>query len=564
MLLAGDLPPIDDLAPLSDEFSDAASIANWQRVNEVENWNVEQLQIWDIDQTQSDRMVMVPHTVVWFQDWRGPMAFKEVTGDFVVTSEVHIADRDELGDSDADDVPDDAQFSLGGLMIRTPRDIQDPTSDWAAGSRADDGTNNGENYVFLSMGHGTNGNWTFEVKTTRNSDSQLELTPMNSSTATLQIARIGDAVIALYQLPGEDWVVHRRYHRADMPETLQVGMVSYSDWEKAGDFDPFYHNSHVLEPGAIDPTPGEPFNPDLVASFEYARYARPVVPVRFQGMDLVSSVSVEQLLTFLGDNANPVPGNSRDDDLQQINQLLAAIQAGNAAADFDFDGSGSVDQGDIEFLVENTLGTLMGDANLDGSVDAGDLNQLGLHWQSDDAVCWEDGDFNGDGTINSLDLNILGLNWQQSVDRLLESDHHRRAPRAPLSEVGEIRPSLTTDRSEVRRFVSRHRVSRAEMAQTGTLDQRDTPFQKWPGKPSDRGDSSKRIEKRREAFSSGELPYLSGRARALWCVQAFTIPVGSRPAAKTCLAALHDAFAVFEADLVDVVLSRYGSKPSPP
>ena len=71
---------------------------------------------------------------------------------------------------------------------------------------------------------------------------------------------------------GEEWQVHRRYSRPDMPETLQVGMVTYTDWEKANDFDPFYQNSNALTPDGFDPTPGQAFNPDLVAGFDYARY----------------------------------------------------------------------------------------------------------------------------------------------------------------------------------------------------------------------------------------------------------------------------------------------------
>ena len=69
---------------------------------------------------------MQPHTVVWYENWRGPMVFKEVAGDFVFTTEVHIGDRDDVGSSDLDGIPDDAAYSLGGLMIRTPRDITDP------------------------------------------------------------------------------------------------------------------------------------------------------------------------------------------------------------------------------------------------------------------------------------------------------------------------------------------------------------------------------------------------------------------------------------------------------
>ncbi len=312
------------IGDLSDEFDDASTQSNWQRVNEVEGWNADQLNLYDIDQTQPGRLVMQPHTVVWYADWRGPMAFKEVTGDFVITSEIHISDRDDIGGSDADDVPNDGAFSLGGVMVRTPRDITNPATDWAPGNGADDGTNNGENYVFLSFGYAySNGASQFglEVKTTRNSASNLEVTSLgpDANTITVQTARIGNSIITLYQLPGQDWQVHRRYSRPDMPETLQVGMVTYTDWEKANDFDPFLHNGSVLTPETIaDPTPGQAFNPDLTAGFEYARFVHPDVPVELQGVDLTSNgISDAQLLSFLGNSANIGPDGNLD--LPEVN-----------------------------------------------------------------------------------------------------------------------------------------------------------------------------------------------------------------------------------------------------
>lgn len=298
------------IAGLSDEFDDTSTIADWQRLHEVEGWNADQLQQWDVDQTQAGRMTMTPETVVWYGSWRGPMAFKEVTGDFVFTTQVHVTDRDDIGSSDADDVPGDGQYSLGGVMIRTPRDITNPETDWTAGSMADDGTNNGENYVFLSLGYGAGGNeFSLEVKTTRNSNSQLELTALGqeASVVNVQTARIGTDVFTLYQLPGEEWQVHRRFSRPDMPETIQVGLVTYTDWEKANDFDPFYHNGHVLT-GDVDPTPDQPFNPDLVAGFEYARFVRPDVPDALAGVDLRTQASDAELLTFLGEASNVVEG----------------------------------------------------------------------------------------------------------------------------------------------------------------------------------------------------------------------------------------------------------------
>ena len=56
----------------------------------------------------------------------------------------------------------------------------------------------------------------------------------------------------------------------------------------------------------------------------------------------------------------------------------------------------------------------LGDANLDGTVDAQDLNVVGLNWQTDGNT-WSTGDFNGDGIVGPLDLNKVGLAWLSSI-----------------------------------------------------------------------------------------------------------------------------------------------------
>jgi hypothetical protein len=124
--------------------------------------------------------------------------------------------------------------------------------------------------------------------------------------ATIQIAKIGRYVIALRQFPGGLWTVHRRYDRPDMPATLQVGMTTYTDYATCSMVTPCFHNSNVLPGG----------NPDLLASFDYVCYRRPVVPMAYQGLDLSNPgvVSDAQLLTFLGPYATgtpaPTAGNS--------------------------------------------------------------------------------------------------------------------------------------------------------------------------------------------------------------------------------------------------------------
>lgn len=311
---------------LSDEFSDPATLTDWLRINETEGWNADQLDEWDIGLTREGQMSLVPNTVTWFQDYRGPLVYKEVTGDFVITSRVEITDRDDVGGSDDDNVPSNGAFSLGGVMIRTPREISSP-ADWSPGSMTDDGTNNGENYVFLSIGHGageSDNGFTLEVKTTRNSDSQLELTPIgpDANTIVIQTARIGSSIITLYQLPGEDWQVHRRYTRGDMPDTLQVGLVSYTDYGKVSTYSPLYHNGNRLGP-EFDPSPGVPFNPDVSAGFDYARFAAPDVPVELVGVDLVNNATDQQLLDFLGGHANNAPGAGEDQVPDVADQIMA-------------------------------------------------------------------------------------------------------------------------------------------------------------------------------------------------------------------------------------------------
>jgi hypothetical protein len=294
--VAAPLAAADDLCALNDEFEDPSTLSQWQRVHLVEQWNADQLEVWDIDMATPGRMTLVPWTVTWYENWRGPLAFKSVAGDFVVTTAARVVGRDGVS------LPQ-AQFSLGGIMVRTPRHLTPAT--WTPG---------GENYVFLSIGYGSAlpPRFQYEVKTTTASVSTLVLSDAPGPESGLRTARVGDYMIMLRRQPAGPWQVHHRYARADFPDTLQVGLVAYSDWEKAGDFAPFDHNGNVLReplpPALPDPTPGEPFAPDVRAEFEYVRFATPQLPAHLVGVDLTDSGTVpdSELLAFLGDAVDTV------------------------------------------------------------------------------------------------------------------------------------------------------------------------------------------------------------------------------------------------------------------
>ena len=144
------------------------------------------------------------------------------------------------------------------------------------------------------------------------------------------------------------------------------------------------------------------------------------------------------------------------DDVRVYDRVLSigeleAVRLENLISDVtcDFDGDGVCSVADLDELLSNlggpnstynldsaddniTLGDrdawltlagqenigrsyLDGDADLDGDVDAADLNNLGVAWLTTDNPSWQDGDFNGDGTVDATDLNSVGLNWQQGV-----------------------------------------------------------------------------------------------------------------------------------------------------
>ena len=117
-------------------------------------------------------------------------------------------------------------------------------------------------------------------------------------------------------------------------------------------------------------------------------------------------------------------------DAADLDILCEAIRAGASGYAFDLDNSGAAaNLADLDVLLQS-LSTVPGDINLDGRVDAADLNQIGIHWQqSGFDIGWSAGDVTCDGTVDASDLNRLGLNWQFGAQAVA------RSPRAPLAKM---------------------------------------------------------------------------------------------------------------------------------
>jgi hypothetical protein len=280
-LLTPSLLPADDLAPLSDEFDSNSTLSNWSRVHATEGWNADQLAVLNFNTSATGQATLVPHTSTWYNNFRGELTYKNITGDFVASTRVRATNRAATAAPSRD-------YSLAGILVRTPRAITPGT--WTAG---------GENYLFLSLGAANVSNsFQYEVKTTLNSNSVLEISSAGTSVTQIQVARIGHSFVMLRRADGDTtWTVHRRYFRSDMPATLQVGMTVYTDWDNVSAVDPFVHNSTVNTGG----------NPDLRAQFDYYRFRRPNVPAPLVGVNLTNPLVTDAiLLSFLGDVAVPV------------------------------------------------------------------------------------------------------------------------------------------------------------------------------------------------------------------------------------------------------------------
>ena len=119
-----------------------------------------------------------------------------------------------------------------------------------------------------------------------------------------------------------------------------------------------------------------------------------------------------------------IPGDFNEDlvlDVKDIDLLTAEVFAKTHNSTFDVTGDDVVDTADVTAWLSDAAeyngfseAYLEGDANLDGSVDAGDLNNLALNWRQDVAF-WSAGDFNVDGSVGAADLNALALNWRSGV-----------------------------------------------------------------------------------------------------------------------------------------------------
>jgi len=317
----------------NDEFSDLSTLINWKNINQEEGWNITQLENYNIGDSVSGSLFMLPITESWFGEYRGAYLYKEIAGDFVLTTRVSMASRDGVG------LPI-SNFSLAGIMIREPVDYpnQDPEVDWIPGE---------QNYIFMSVGRANQNRLSFEIKNTCNSQSCLNIEDADGDEVYMRMIRRGSEIVVMSSYNGDNWFILGRYNRnsiqqgnlgscgqpcnAPFPDTIQIGFVTYTDWEKVSSYDPSFHNANTLHPDSLDtdPTPTVPFSPDIKSSYDFVRFDSLTIPQEWMELDLsnTSDISDEALLERYSFFASPYCPTTAEVSVLPIDDPYTIIRA---------------------------------------------------------------------------------------------------------------------------------------------------------------------------------------------------------------------------------------------
>ncbi|MEM8812135.1 MAG: hypothetical protein AAGF59_05910 [Pseudomonadota bacterium] len=237
----------DDLTGLSTGFDDPAVLGEWSE-HAPEGFTPK----WQAPRIQEGMLVLEPISGGWFEELHGGHLYREVDGDFIVTTRIRVTGTDA-------EVPQ-TLFSLAGLFVRAPNTFS--AASWAPGR---------ENWLFFSIGTSAPaGTPQFEIKTTTNSLSTLKIRSAPTGWVELRLARHAELFTLLHRAEGEsEWTIADQMIRPDLPRLLNVGLTAYADW---GSVQPIYPDMMRVN------TKGTPENnADLIAYVDRIDFRRPAV-----------------------------------------------------------------------------------------------------------------------------------------------------------------------------------------------------------------------------------------------------------------------------------------------
>jgi hypothetical protein len=120
------------------------------------------------------------------------------------------------------------------------------------------------------------------------------------------------------------------------------------------------------------------------------------------------ALTAEEILSLYNDTGT-LPGDFNDSgvlDAADIDDLSGQAAGGNNPSAYDLDNDALVNESDVNVWVKDLFNSWIGDANLDGEFDSSDLVQVLASgtYEANTPSVWTSGDFNGDGRSDSADL----------------------------------------------------------------------------------------------------------------------------------------------------------------
>ncbi len=145
--------------------------------------------------------------------------------------------------------------------------------------------------------------------------------------------------------------------------------------------------------------------------------------------EALTEAQVNQVMN--GSFGGGVPGDFDGDGeltIADIDDLTRQSASLTNPVDYDLNGDAAVNQDDVKFWIGDLKNSWVGDANLDGEFNSGDLVAVlsAGKYESDVDAEWSTGDFNGDGRSNSSDLVAA-----------LSDGGYEQGPRAAVAAVPE-------------------------------------------------------------------------------------------------------------------------------
>jgi len=151
------------------------------------------------------------------------------------------------------------------------------------------------------------------------------------------------------------------------------------------------------------------FADEFVAGMAFPQGARAAFGGRTGGA--ASEQSIDDLNIRWTGTSNPYDYNSDGVlNVADLDLIRGAIASGSSNLKFDVDANGKVERDDLKQYVERKtiLNTYIGDANLDGQFNSGDLVTVFAAGEYEDASAgnstWAEGDWNADNDFNTGDL----------------------------------------------------------------------------------------------------------------------------------------------------------------